>query len=34
MSEFPGARGADGDTPALHDVEQDLLFVGSDCFGS
>ena len=28
MLEFPGARGADGDTPASQDVEQDCRFAG------
>ena len=28
MLELPGARGADGNTPALHDVEQDFRHVG------
>ena len=28
MLELPGARGADGDTPAQHDVEQDFRFAG------
>ena len=28
MLELPWARGADGNTPALHDVEQDFRFAG------
>ena len=28
MLELPGVQGADGDTPALHDVEQDFRFAG------
>ena len=28
MLELPGARGADGDTPASQDVEQDGRFAG------